>query len=933
MPSSFSPLHTNKMNVFDYNTMEIIEDKKYETFNQKTYSCTQLTSIIIIIFLLHLSAFLLAIFLIPQFKCCESEEIIIITEETFPWLETNLPDFIYPTHYSLHFYPDQNNFHLNGDVNITFRVNHYTNFIILNYRDLNFSSVKMLNKSLPKFESLTINSQFELVYIKFDGELKPDIEYILSIRFDRKLDEVASGVYLTSYIHTQGMKRYIILTNFDHKQARRGFPCFDNPRFKTTFQLSLSHSFDYDPLCITDVKETISNDNIAKSIFEESIPISTSSLGFIIADFKFQRKDFKGISIRISTPSQYYSKCNFALQTSYDILQYFKNELDLTYPFSKLDISAIPNFEYPGSNSVSLIFMKLSNILMDLQEAYDGKEIVVSSLAHQIAHQYFDNEVTMKSWDKQWLIEGLASYLEHLVSEAVLKEKLEFYIDFLHPTYRLGKFINAVPLREDVRKQSEITNIFSELSYNKGASILWMLDDFLGRKNLLSYLSHLLKMHQFESIFNYNIWNIMDENNLNETVNISTMMNTWTEQNGYPIITVIRHQDRLVVSQKPFLLEIEEKNHVLWNIPFSLQTDKTPIQWHILKDRENSINIPTDISWFKVNVNQTGFYRVNYDEPSWKILFGILENNHRTFSAVDRAGLIDDVFMLSRAGILHASYIFDIVKYLKNEKEYSPWKIALSHFHDLLMLLQDDLNLSLTQDYFSSIIASIITEFSDWGEVSNQMTKLRTSVFLSALEIENVDIIQKSTQMFQNWMNRNEKSIDVNLKEIVYISGIKYGSIKEWKFCWDKYKNSDNPREKELLLNALGYSRDVWQLTQYLYYCLNESKISIQDIALVISSVASNPYGRLTAWDFVQEYWDFINKIFSKENYLIDAILTKTTLYFKTSFKYHQVKNFSEHFRLNTEVSKQMLENILWNIKWERSIKERFIELVSKNVN
>ncbi|XP_023241979.1 glutamyl aminopeptidase-like [Centruroides sculpturatus] len=127
------------------------------------------------------------------------------------------------------------------------------------------------------------------------------------------------------------------------------------------------------------------------------------------------------------------------------------------------------------------------------------------------------------------------------------------------------------------------------------------------------------------------------------------------------------------------------------------------------------------------------------------------------FSAVDRAGLIDDIFMLSRAGILHASYIFDVVKYLKNEKEYAPWKIALSHFHDLLMLLEDDSHLLLIQNYFSSILASIITEFSDWNEEeSNQMIKLRTSVFLSALKIENVDIIQKSIQMFQNWMDRDE---------------------------------------------------------------------------------------------------------------------------------------------------------------------------------
>ncbi|XP_067138459.1 LOW QUALITY PROTEIN: glutamyl aminopeptidase-like [Centruroides vittatus] len=932
MSSDFSPLQTNNDKIIQYNTMEINEDQKHEQLNQKTYSCTQLISIVGIIFLLHLSAFLLAIFLVPHFRCDKNKEIIIIEEETFPWLNANLPDFIYPIHYSLHLHPNQNEFLMTGDVNITFRVELRSDFIVLNSKELSFSSVEMLNKA-PKFESYIENNQLEFVYIKFEGELKPDVKYTLRIQFEKKLTEVASGVYVTSYTDTLQIKRYVVLTYFNNKQARKGFPCFDDPRFKATFQLGLSHSFDYDPLSITDLKETISNDNIVKSIFEKTVPISTTSLGFIISDFKFQRKDLNGISIRISTPSQYYSRCNFALQTSYEILQCFKDKLNFTYPFSKLDISAIPNFGYPGSNSLSLIFMKLSNILMELQEGYEGKEVVVSSLAHQIAHQYFGNEVTMNNWDNQWLIEGLACYLEHLVAENVLKEKIEFYVDFLHPTYRVGKFINAEPLREEVRKQSEIINIFSELSYYKGASILWMLDNFVGRDALLSNLSHLLEMYRSKSISHRNIWDIIDENNLNKALNISAMMNSWIEQKGYPIITVIRHRDRLVVSQKPFLLESKEKNHVLWNIPFSLQTDKTPIQWHILKDSESSINIPINVSWFKVNVNQTGLYRVNYDEPTWKTLTSLLENNHQVFSAVDRAGLIDDIFMLSRAGILHASYIFDVVKYLKNEKEYAPWKIALSHFHDLLMLLEDDSHLLLIQNYFSTILASIITEFSDWNEEeSNQMIKLRTSVFLSALEIENVDIIQKSIQMFRDWMNRDEP-IQVNLEGIVYLSGIKYGSRKEWQFCWDKYKNSDKPREKELLLNALGYSRDVWQLKQYLDFTLNENEISIENIALVISSIASNPSGRLIVWDFIQEYWDFINKIFSKENYFINVILTKVTLYFRTEFKYNQVKNFFERVQLNTEVSKQILENIQWNIKWDRSIKERFIELVSKNVN
>lgn len=929
MTTALTPLQEYKDKNIQYNTMEVNENSENKPLSQKTYTCTQLICIVCIIFFLLLSAFILAIFLIPRFKCNNFNESVIVNEEKFPWKGSDLPDIVYPVHYSLLFNPDLNNFRLYGDVNITFRVRNYIDFLLLNTKNLNFSKLELLNDK-PKLESHIENNQTELIYIKFGCDFKPNTDYVLRIQFEKKSDEIASGVYMTSYEHKQGMKRYIVATYFDKKHARRGFPCFDEPKFKSTFQLSISHSFDYEPISNTDLKETVSNGNIVNSIFEETSPISASAVGFIISDFKFQRKDFNGISIRISTPSQYYSRCTFALQTSFDVLKYFNNKLNLTYPFSKLDISTLLNFEYPGSSSASLIFMKLSNILVEQQESYDEREVVVTSLAHQIAHQYFGNEISMKSWNDQWLMEGLASYLEHLASEEVLKEKLEFYINFLHPTYRLGKFASFKPLQEEIRKLSEITNIYSELEYHKGAAIFWMLDNFLGRETLLFTLSHLLDMYRFKSITFCNIWNIMDESNFTQTLNISAMMNSWIEQKGYPIITVIRHRNRLVVSQKPFLLEAKEKNHVLWNIPFSLQTDKTPIQWHILKDRESSINITSDISWLKININQSGLYRVNYDEPTWKILIGILVNDHQTFSAVDRAGLMDDIFMLSRAEELPVSFIFDAVKYLNKEKEYAPWKIVLNHFHDLLMFLDDDSQLLLLQQYFSSVLAPILSEFYNWNdEGSNQMIKLRTSLLFFAIENENMDIIQKSTEMFQNWMDKDEPIL-VNLREIIYISGIKYGSRKQWQFCWNRYKESDNPREKELLLNALGYSRDIWQLKQYLYSTLNKSEISVQNIGLVISSVAANPYGRLITWDFIQEYWDYLNKIFAEENHFIEVILTKTTLYFKTKFRYNQTKNFFDRVRLNTELSKRILENIMWNIKWYRSIKEKFIGHIVK---
>lgn len=441
-------------------------------------------------------------------------------------------------------------------------------------------------------------------------------------------------------------------------------------------------------------------------------------------------------------------------------------------------------------------------------------------------------------------------------------------------------------------------------------------------------------------------------------------MHTWTLQKGYPLIYARWDSEgvNIVVEQRPFVsslspgeFEKSEENFTQnWVVPLTIVSslrNESKLYW--LDTRSMQIPLLRMYNdWFKLNHQQSGFYRVNYDVNIWRDLIRMLVNsepNHHQLSPSDRAGLIDDALSLMRIGYLDVNTAMDLTRYLGNswqffshsdnlavefaENDYVPWETTLNHFGviDSLMLQHPMLH-----RYIRRLIGSLVERLG-WQEKQVESVfekKLRAIILRAAVFYGDREAIRISLGYFQQWM-QNGTTIPANIRDIVYHSGAQFGGDAEWFHCWNKYLNTSMASEKRLLLGVLGSTRNHYLLSLYLNASLNRTLVRTQDTYFVIMNAARNPIGREQAWKFIRSNWNYIYNLFGQGSFAIDTIITETTWHFFTQFEYNEVEHFFNTVAVGSgkQAVRQNLEKIRANIYWKSEIEPRLIRWLSRIAN
>lgn len=395
---------------------------------------------------------------------------------------------------------------------------------------------------------------------------------------------------------------------------------------------------------------------------------------------------------------------------------------------------------------------------------------------------------------------------------------------------------------------------------------------------------------------------------------------------GFPLIRVRRDiNNTITATQERFLLTWQLHNDTSdstqWYVPLSYVTDEQPTQptyiWMNMTDVIFQVS-PT-VKWIKFNVNQTGFYRVMY-EDGWGQLVDLLLTNHTALSPADRASLLDDAFTLCRAGLISPVIPLRMTFYLRNESEYVPWATALSHLWSWRKWLYEQPSHMLLLRHMCWILDPIYKKMG-WHDHGHHLEKLlRSDILSSAVNCENPDAVQQATSKFRTWMVKRQR-LPPNLREVVYASGVKYGGMKEWQYCWDQYNKTVVPSEKKILLKAMGVAMDPWILIQYLGASLDRERIRPQDVRTVLSVVASNPYGRLLAWRHLRAHWDFLQNLFGHGSMTMSNLISSVVAHFATDFDYNEVYSFFHQLDVGSasRALQQSLETIQLNAHWLRN--------------
>ncbi|XP_066970347.1 aminopeptidase N-like [Macrobrachium rosenbergii] len=649
-----------------------------------------------------------------------------------------LPTSLTPTHYKVELKPFVNgNFSILGRVVVDIEVKIDTSNITIHMADIiTFNdTIKVThNGNQVAITEHTYDPTREFYVGHLEKKISAGESITLEMSFQAYLNDQMRGFYRSSYLNANGSTVYLAGTQFQATDARRAFPCFDEPALKAKFTVSLARETTMTTLSNMPLNRSEEiDDTWVWDHYETSVPMSTYLVAFLVSNFEYEAAPGDD-TFKVWTRPEALEQAAYSLEVGPKVLRSFETYFDIPYTLPKLDMVAITDFEAGAMENWGLILYRETAMLYDTTlSSASNKQRVGLVITHELAHQWFGNLVSPAWWEDLWLNEGFASYMEFVgleVAEPTWNMGEQFLILALHEALSIDSLESSHAIRFPVGHPDTILEIFDGITYSKGASLVWMMEHFLTNEIYKQGLIKYMNAFEFKAASQDDLWQYLDDASTQGTQGIlpesvKDIMDTWTLQMGYPVLTVTRSGTSFTISQSRFLLvepgvSQDERNYSWWipvsytylNNPDATQTG--PKHWLLSVKIKPILTATISTDDFN-NVQATGYYRVNYDEASWAGIISNLKGIAGTPSkipVINRAQLVDDAMALALAGKLKYETALDVTKYLyeiNNEDQYVPWSTAKSNFAYLETMMRRSDAYGLLQTYLRKLMANLYT--------------------------------------------------------------------------------------------------------------------------------------------------------------------------------------------------------------------------------
>ncbi|XP_073717169.1 leucyl-cystinyl aminopeptidase isoform X2 [Misgurnus anguillicaudatus] len=839
--------------------------------------------------------------------------------ELFPWTELRLPASVHPVHYNISLHPNLTSMTFQGDVSISVEVLQETKKIVLHSSNMSITKATFDGKDVKILEY----KPWQQIAIKFKEDLQKG-KHVLNFIYKANLSTSYDGFYNSSYEDTTGIKRVLAATQFEPLAARKAFPCFDEPAFKSTFLIRITREPKYTSLSnMPKAKTTDLKNGLLVDEFEKSVKMSSYLVAFVVAEFSSVSKNVSNSTVSVYAVPDKKEQMHYALDTACRLLEFYNKFFDSDYPLSKLDLVAIPDFLAGAMENWGLITFRETTLLVGNHSSPIDKQLVTSVIAHELAHQWFGNLVTMRWWNDLWLNEGFATYMQFMSIESVFPD-LNMDTEFLSVRFKaLAKDVlnSSHPVSAIVNTPEQVEEMFDSVSYEKGASILLMLSSALTKEEFQKGLIEYLQTYKFANTESEDLWNSLRQVS-KQPFNVAQMMNTWTIQKGFPLVTVKRNGTQVTLTQEHFLLNPDNvTDDSLWHIPLTYVNDSCLgcKQVFHLKNKTATLKLPDQVKWLKFNYMSDGFYIVHYDEEGWRALIEALKADFNVLTHKDRASLINNVFALSRLGKVSFKQVLNLMDYIKKETETAPLTEALFQLGQIFGLLDKRSELNLASRMSSYIIDhfGFLMENQSWEQESSvsKMT-LRSALLDMACSLDVANCSQNAKRLFDKWLN---KSFEIPSDLMTTVFKVAVQTEDGWGVLLDTYKYSIYDPEKRKALKALASTQDVRKIIWILQNTLDGSMIPTPEFPFVVHTICRNFAGYLYAWDFVKENWDKIIQKFPIGSFAIQSLITSTTSQFSTKTHLMEAQNFFSSLGVRgsqMRVVQESIETIKMNMRW-----------------
>ncbi len=782
-----------------------------------------------------------------------------------------LPDTVRPQHYTLTLTPDLKAATFTGSETIDVTLAEPTNSITLNAHDLTFQSVEIEAGGTKQTAVVSLDKEKLQATFNVPGKLSAGNAKLI-IKYSGILNGQLRGFYLS-----KTARRNYAVTQFESTDARRAFPSFDEPAFKATFDISL----------VVDKNDTgISNGPIVSDTpgpgadehtlkFLTTPKMSTYLVAFLVGDFKCSSGEQDGVAIRTCSTPDKVALTTYGVDVAKYVLHYYNAYFGIPYPLKKLDLIALPDFEAGAMENFGAITYRETALLIDPKTAsINAKTEVALVIAHEMAHQWFGDLVTMQWWDNIWLNEGFATWMENKPVEA------------MHPEWNIDQAVasgldgtlnlDAQPTTRAIRARAdtpaEIEQMFDGISYGKAGNVLLSVENYVGPETFRQGVHNYLAAHLYGNATAEDFWNAQTSTSHKP---VDKIMESLIAQAGVPLVTFGQPQDGNVeVSQKRFFItpSVQPDAAQKWTLPVCFKTARDKQQCELLTPDTTSLKVPQNAVFF-ANANGKGYYRTSYTPADYAALASGVED---ALTPPERISLIGDEWAQVRANKATVGDYLNLVAAVKSDPNFNVVSSALDGLDAINSRIASAPEEKDALDtWFRQTFAP---EYAKLGPPSDSDSpdkkQLRALLFAGLGDAKDQKIIAEAREISAKYL-ADANAVDPNLAQTALQITARNGDAALFDQLQKIFETSTNPEIQIGALRLLAMFENPELAQRALRYAVSD-KVRNQDAAIQLAISLDMDKNRDLAWKFIQDHWDEVKKEFTPEmgNVLVGATST-----------------------------------------------------------
>ena len=793
-----------------------------------------------------------------------------------------------PEHYDLFLDLNRADKTFSGKVTITGEAK--TSKISLHQKDLTVEAVEVAGQARP----FTLDKDNEALYI----ELEAAGPVVVTITYTGKITDNMTGIY-PSYYTVDGVKKEIISTQFESHFAREAFPSVDEPEAKATFDLALKFDQAEGELALSNMPEIDVENRKATGVwkFETTPRMSSYLLAFAAGDMQgITAKTKNGTLVGVyATKAHPESNLEFALDIAVRCIEFYEEYYGVKYPIPQSLHVALPDFSAGAMENWGLVTYREIYLLVDENSTALSRQTVALVVAHELAHQWFGNLVTMKWWDDLWLNESFANMMEYVSVDAI-EPSWKIFEDFQTSgaPYALKRDATdgVQSVHVEVKHPDEINTLFDgAIVYAKGSRLMHMLRRWLGDHAFRKGLGAYFEKHQYGNTIGRDLWDALSQASGRD---VASFMDAWLEQPGYPVVTAKVENDCLILSQKQFFIGEHEDKGRLWPVPLNsnwqglpdtLTTERLEIPNYAALAAQNE-------GALRLNTENTAHYITDYQGE----LLDALLNNLSSLDNISKLQIVQERRLLAESGKISYADLLPVISKLANETSYMVVSAVSQVLEGLNRFVDED---SQTEEDYKALLKILSQSnfdrlgFEKQDGESDEDEMVRQLIVGNMIKADDETAKAQASQIFDNYRDNLEK-LPAAIRLQVLVNQIKHHESKELtKLYLDLYVASNDGSFKNALSTALSYTKNKETLDELLATWKDKFTVKPQDLSAWYARFLSRDFTQEAVWTWARENWDWIKAALGGDM-SFDSFVISPAVVFKTEKRLAEYKSFFE---------------------------------------